>query len=148
MAETPHAYNNAPKHLTNGDIAYLTDTIKAILLTAYTFAATHDTLADVLAAGTEATAGGATGYTARGATLGTKTIATATNVTTLDCADVVWTTGSGGSLSGAWIVYYKDTGVNSTSFVISADDLGGTQTASNTGTFTQATPSGILSLTV
>lgn len=147
MAETGHAYNNAAKHLMNGDVAFLTDTIKCILLASYTFAATHDTLADVLAAGTEATGGGSTGYTARGQALASKTITTSGTVTTLDCADIVWTTASGGTLAAAFCVYYKDTGTNSTSFVIGMDDLGGTATATNGGTFTQATPSGIYTST-
>ena len=63
MAETAKAYNNAPKHLMNGDIVIGTSTIKGMLLTAYTPAQTHDTIADVLAAGTESTG---SGYTARG----------------------------------------------------------------------------------
>jgi hypothetical protein len=147
MAETGHAYNNAAKHLMNGDIAYLSDTIKCMLLASYTYAATHDTIADVLAAGTEATGGGSTGYTARGLALGTKTITTASTVTTLDCADLVWTTGAGGTLSAAYAVYYKDTGTNSTSYLIGMDDLGGTATATNGGTFTQATPTGIYTST-
>jgi hypothetical protein len=147
MAEVGHTYNNAPKHLVNGDVNFLTDTMKCILLSAYTFAATHDTLADVLAAGTEATGTGTSGYTARGATLASKTVVASSTVTTLDCADIAWTTGNPGSLTAVWAVYYKDTGTNSTSFVIGASDLGGTQTASNGGAFTQQTPSGIITLT-
>lgn len=145
MSITAHAYNNAPKHLINGDVAFSSDTIKAMLLSAYTYSAAHDTIADVLAAGTEASG---SGYTTRGATTASKTIATSSNVTTLDCADVVWTTSNPGTLAGAFVVFYKDTGTNSTSYVLGMADLGGTSTATNGGTFTYSTPSGILTFTV
>lgn len=143
MAVTAHAFNNAAKHLTNGDVAFLSDTIKAMLLATYTPSASHDTLADVLGAGTE-TSG--SGYTARGATLGSKTIATSGAVTTLDAADLSWTTANPGTLAAAFVVFYKDTGTNSTSFVLGYEDLGGTQTASNGGAFSVTVP-GVLAIT-
>lgn len=143
MAVTAHAYNNAAKHLTNGDVAFLSDTIKAMLLATYTPSAAHDTLADVLGAGSE-TSG--SGYTAGGATLASKTISTSSAVTTLDAADISWTTSNPGSLAGAYIVYYKSTGTNSTSYVLAYEDLGGTQTASNGGAFSATVP-GVLAIT-
>ena len=145
MAVTAHTYNNAPRHLTNGDVAFATDTIKAMLLSAYTPSASHDTIADVLAAGTEASTT-TSGYTARGLTLASKTNATASTVTTLDAADISWTTPNPGSLAAAFVVYYKDTGTNSTSYVLAYEDLGGTQTASNGGTFSVTVP-GIIAFT-
>jgi hypothetical protein len=145
VAVTAHAYNNAPKHLTNGDVAFLTDTIKAALLSAYTPAATHDTWADVIAAGTEASTT-TSGYTARGLALTSKTITLAGAVTTIDAADLSWTTPNPGTLAAAFVVYYKDTGANATSFVLAYEDLGGTQTASNGGPFSVTVP-GILALT-
>jgi hypothetical protein len=141
VAVTAHAFNGAAKHLTNGDVAYASDTIKAALLSAYTYAATHDTWADVLGAGTEAVG---SGYTTRGVALTSKTDTAASNVTTLGCANVVWTTSNPGTLAGAYIVFYKDTGTNSTSFVLAMADLGGTQTATNGGTFTYNAASGIV----
>jgi hypothetical protein len=141
VAVTAHAYNGASKHLTNGDVAYASDTIKAALLSAYTYAATHDTWADVIGAGTEASG---SGYTARGVALGSKTDSTTSNVTTLGCANVVWTTSNPGTLAGAYIVFYKDTGTNSTSYVLAMADLGGTQTATNGGTFTYNTSAGVI----
>jgi hypothetical protein len=143
MSVTAHAYNSAAKHLTNGDVAFASDTIKAMLLATYTPSASHDTLADVLGAGTETTG---SGYTAGGATLGSKTIAAASNVTTLDAADLSWTTSNPGTLSAAYLVYYKSTGVNSTSYVLAYEDLGGTQTASNGGAFSVTVP-GVLQFT-
>jgi len=143
MAVTAHAFNNAAKHLTNGDVAFLSDTIKAMILATYTPSASHDTIADVLVAGTE-TSG--SGYTARGETLTSKTITTTSTVTTLDAADLSWTTANPGTLAGAFIVFYKDTGTNSTSFVLAYEDLGGTQTASNGGAFSVTVP-GVLAVT-
>lgn len=145
MAVTAHTYNNAPKHLTNGDVAFLTDTIKAMLLSAYTATVTHDTIADVLAAGTEASTT-TSGYTARGLALSSKTITASSTVTTVDAADLSWTTPNPGTLAAAFVVYYKDTGTNSTSFVLAYEDLGGTQTASNGGAFSVTVP-GIIAFT-
>ncbi|MGV9778185.1 hypothetical protein, partial [Streptosporangium sp. NPDC003464] len=54
-----------------------TDTIKVMALSAYTVGSTKDTaqfISDVLAAATEATGTGTSGYTAGGATLGSKTV--------------------------------------------------------------------------
>ncbi|MEV7013298.1 hypothetical protein [Streptosporangium sp. NPDC051022] len=59
-----------------------------------------------------------------------------TGVLVADAADPSWTTSNPGTLAGAYIVFYKDTGTASTSPVIVLWDLGGTQTASNGGTFT------------
>ena len=54
----------------------------------------------------------------------------------VDAADPVWTTSNPGTLAGSHLLFYKDTGTPSTSPVIEYWDLGGTQTASNGGTFT------------
>lgn len=143
MAVTAKAYNNAAKHLTNGDVAFLSDTVKAMLLASYTPSQTHDTIADVLGAGAEASG---SGYTARGAALASKTVAAVSNVTTLDAADLTWTTSNPGTLAAAYLVYYKDTGTNSTSYVIAYEDFGGTQTASNGGTFNASVP-GVIAFT-
>jgi hypothetical protein len=107
VAVTAKQYANSNRHLTNGDVNFLTDTIKVALLSAYTpNQTTHDTWADVVAAGTEATG---SGYTARGQALATKTITTAGLVTTIDAADLVWTTANPGTLAAAFAVFYKDT---------------------------------------
>lgn len=57
-------------------------------------------------------------------------------VLVVDAADPVWTTSNPGTLAGSHLLFYKDTGTPSTSPVIGYWDLGGTQTASNGGTFT------------
>lgn len=143
-AETAKGYYNAPLHLMNDDVVIGTSTIKAMLLTAYTPAQTHNTRADVLAAGTETTG---SGYTARGATV-TASLSASGAVTTLAVTNPAWTTANPGTLSGAFIVYYMDSGTDSTSYVLAYDDLGGTQTASNGGTFTQNQSAGVLTVTV
>lgn len=143
MAVTAKQYGPSNKHLTNGDVAFLTDTIKAMLLSAYTPSQAHETLADVLAAGTEASG---SGYTARGLALTSKTITTSGLVTTLDAADISWTTSNPGTLAAAFVVFYKDSGTNSSSYVIAYEDLGGTQTASNGGSFSVTVP-GIATIT-
>jgi hypothetical protein len=201
MAVTVFVYGKLQQSLWEAKINFASDTIKAMLLSAYTVGSTLDTaqyISDVLAAATEAIG---SGYTARGATLGSKTIAyTAANswstsranstayalgdvvrpatgngyvyqavvagtsgasiptyptvigqtvtdggvtwacvgrgVLLIDAADPSWTTVNPGTLAGAYIVFYKDTGTDSTSPVILYWDLGGTQTASNGGAFT------------
>jgi hypothetical protein len=143
MAVTARQYGPSNRHLTNGDVNFLTDTIKAALLATYTPSQAHDTWADVIAAGTEATG---SGYTARGQALATKTITTSGLVTTLDAADLTWTTANPGTLAAAYLVFYKDTGTNATSYVLAYEDLGGTQTATNGGAFTVTVP-GIITLT-
>ncbi len=106
-----------------------TDTIKAALLAAYTINIdTHDFFDDVSA--TEITG---TGYTAGGATLGTKTATydTATDQIRLDAADTTWTTST---LSATDSVVYKSTGTASTSPLIAGIDFGAT-VSTTTGTF-------------
>ncbi|GAA4221528.1 hypothetical protein FHR32_005126 [Streptosporangium album] len=63
-------------------------------------------------------------------------VAEGSGVLVVDAADPSWTTSNPGTLAGAYIVFYKDTGTASTSPVILYWDLGGTQTASNGGAFT------------
>ncbi len=106
-----------------------TDTIKAALLTAYTVNQdTHDFFDDVSA--TEITG---TGYTAGGATLGTKTATydTATDQVRLDAADTTWTTST---LSATDAVVYKSTGTASTSPLLAGIDFGAT-VSTTAGTF-------------
>ncbi len=106
-----------------------TDTIKVALLTAYTINIdTHDFFDDVSA--TEITG---TGYTAGGATLGTKTATydTATDQIRLDAADTTWTTST---LSATDAAVYKSTGTAATSPLIAGIDFGAT-VSTTAGTF-------------
>lgn len=204
MAVTAFVYGKLQQSLWEGRINFTSDTIKAMLLASYTVGSTQDTaqfISDVLAAATEATGGGNTGYTAGGATLASKTVTyTAANswstqranstayavgdvvrpatgngyvyqattagtsggsiptyptvigqtvadggvtwalvgrgVLLIDAADPSWTTINPGTLTGSYIVFYKDTGTTTTSPVILYWDLGGSQSATNGGAFT------------
>ncbi|MFC3986463.1 hypothetical protein [Streptosporangium jomthongense] len=74
MAVTVYTYGKLQQSLLEGRINFATDTIKVMLLSAYTVGTTLDTaqfLSAVLAAGTEASG---SGYTAGGATLASKTV--------------------------------------------------------------------------
>ena len=107
-----------------------TDTLKVMLLSSYTYAASHQYLSDVLAAGAEASG---TGYTAGGASLASVTWTLSGSTYTLDAADVAWDA-SAGSLAAAWAVVYDSTpGTNATNPVIGYINLNGdgaTKTAS------------------
>ena len=106
----------------NAEINYLSDTIKmAICTSAYTpNQATHDYFNDV----TNETSG--TGYTAGGATLGTKSVTLSTLTYNFDAADVVL---GSSSFTGRVLVVYKSTGTASTSPLICYCTLSGDETS-------------------
>lgn len=110
-------------------IVWASDTIKCALLTAYSADFdTHDFFNDVSA--TEITG---TGYTAGGATLGSKTSTydTASDQIRLDAADPSWTTST---LSATDAVVYKSTGTAATSPLMAGIDFGAT-VSTTAGTF-------------
>lgn len=130
MSVTSFAYPQVQQKLATKAVNLSTDSLKVMLLTGYTFAATHATMADVLAAGTEATG---TAYTAGGQALTSVTLATSGQVTTLDCADPSW---AASSITAAFAVFYDAAGgTDSTNFPICYWDLGGSQTSA-AGAFT------------
>lgn len=136
MAVTSHVYTKVADSLGQKKIDIDSDTIKVMLLSAYTVGTTQDTaqfVSDVKAAGTEAVG---TGYTAGGATLATVSWSRSGHVYTLDFSvDPSWNA-TGGALAAAYAVFYAaSAGTDSTNPVICYWDLGGTQTATN-GTFT------------
>lgn len=147
MALTATTYPQIVASLATKKITLPGDTVKCMLLASYTYAQTHQFVADVVAAGTEASG---TGYTAGGATLTSVTFTRSANVWTLNGTIPAWST-TGGSLAAAFAVFYDATpGSNATNPVLcywNLDGAGGTQTSSN-GTFT-LTPnaSGIMTFT-
>lgn len=145
MAVTSHVYGKFIGSLAAKDVNLSSDSIKCMLLSAYTPAqGTHQFLADVIAAGTEASG---TGYTAGGVALTSVTWTLSGETYTLNGTIPAWST-TGGSLAAAFAVFYDATpGTNATDPVICYWDLGGTQTSSN-GSFT-LTPnaSGIVTAT-
>jgi hypothetical protein len=113
-------------------IDWVTDTIKVALATStYTpNQDTHDFFNDV----TNEVSG--TGYTAGGATLGSKTVvySGASNKLVLDAADTSWATAT---FTARYAIVYKDTGSAATSPLMGYVDFGGDQTV-NSATFTIA----------
>lgn len=141
MATTASLYGNVHLKAFNGEINWLTDTIKAMLTTsAYTpNQDTHVYLSSV----TNEIAG--TGYTAGGVTLSSKTATYASKVSTFSCAPLVW---SSATFTARRVVFYKSTGTASTSPLIGWDDFG-VDLAPSGGNFT-LTPdaSGLFTLSV
>lgn len=130
MAVTAHAYPQTQQKLGTKTLNLSSDSLKVMLLSAYTFANTHATMADVLAAGTEVTG---TGYTAGGQALSSVTFATSGTVTTLDSADPSW---GASTITASFAVFYDAAGgTNSTNIPICYWDFGGAQSSSS-GSFT------------
>ena len=103
-------------------IDFDTDTIKLAFLTAAhtTDKETQEHWSDVSA--NEIAAGG--GYSAGGIALTGKTVTRASEVTTIDAADVTLTQDGAGATNARHAVLYKDTGTPSTSQLIKIDDMG------------------------
>lgn len=130
MAVTAHAYPQFQQKLGTKTVNLSTDSLKVMLLSAYTFANTHATITDVLGAGTEATG---TAYSAGGQALTSVTLSTSGTVTTLTAANPSW---AASSISAAFAVFYDaQGGTNATNFPFCYWDLGGTLTSS-AGAFT------------
>jgi hypothetical protein len=147
MSLTAHAYTKVADSLASKKITIATDSIKCMLLSAYTVGTTQDTaqyLADVLAVATEASG---TGYTAGGAALTGGSWSESGHVYTYTGTIPAWNA-AGGTLAASYAVFYDATpGTNATNPVLCYWDFGGVNTATN-GTFTlTANASGILTIT-
>jgi hypothetical protein len=147
MAVTGYWYVHGISQAFGGETAgeaplvdFLSDTIKVALTTSpYTpNQDDHDFFNDV----TNEVTG--TGYTAGGATLGSKTLANTNNVCKFDAADTSWSTST---LTARRAVIYKDTGTASSSPLLAWVDFGA-DVSSSAGTF-QITwdAAGILTIT-
>lgn len=120
MAVTITFYNNFKLRQLNGNAIDLdTDTVKAALCTSsYTpDIDAHDFFDDI----TSEVSG--TGYTAGGATVGSKTLTldTANNRVVWDAADVTW---ASSSITARYAILYEDTGTPATSGLIAVIDFG------------------------
>lgn len=109
-------------------VDWLSDTIKVALCTS-TYTPSQTTHAYFSSITNEVSG---TGYTAGGATLGSKTATKSSLTVSLDAADASWTTAT---ITARYAVIYKDTGTGSTSPVLGYVDFGADQT-STAGTFT------------
>ena len=144
MAVTAKWYGNALLKALNKEVDWDTDTIKVALVTdSYTpDQDTHDYFNDVT---NELSTGD--GYTAGGATLGTKTIGYTAdgNVIKLDAADVTW---ANSTITARRAIIYVDTGDAETSVLLGYVDFGADQ-VSSAGNFTIAwSADGIFTITV
>lgn len=119
-----------------------TDTLKVMLLSAYTYADTHSTIADVLGAGTEATG---TGYTAGGQTLTGVTVTSNAKVTTVTCTSPSW---AASTITAAFAVFYDaQGGTNATNYPICYWDFGGNQSSSSGAYTLTINASGLVTFT-
>lgn len=140
MAVTGFLYSSVHAKLANKEIDLDTDTIKVALCTSsYTPSqTTHDYFNDI----TNEVTG--TGYTAGGATLGSKTVNTSSKTFTFDAADTVW---SSSTITARYAIIYDSTpGTAATNPLIGYIDFGAdvSSTAANftitwnaSGIFTQ-----------
>jgi len=123
MAATGKAYPMLADSLAQKKIDIDSDTLKVMLMASYTYAATHQYVAAVKAAGTESTDAD---YTAGGATLASVTWTRSGDVYTLVAADVTWAS----TVDAAFAVIYDSTpGTDATNPVIgyiNLDGAGGT----------------------
>lgn len=116
MAVTPYVYRKTAGHFAAGDINWASNTITAVLLTSsYTINVdTHEFASNL----TNELSGGS--YARK--TLASKTSTLASNVLTLSAADLTWTSLTATGVR--WVVFFKNTGTDSTSPLICANDFG------------------------
>lgn len=130
MAVTAHTYPQLEQKAGTKSVNLSSDSLKVMLLSAYTFANTHATMTDVKAAGTEVTG---TGYTAGGQALTSVSFTTSGTVTTLTAANPSW---ASSTITAAYAVFYDAAGgTDATDYPICYWDFGGSQ-SSSAGTFT------------
>lgn len=126
MAVTAHSYTKLGLSLGTKKIDFTADTIKVLLLSAYTVGTTEDTaqfVSDVLAVGTESSG---TGYTAGGQAIVSPSFTESGHVYTLgSTTNPSWSITA--TFSAAFALFYDSTpGSNSTNPVLGYWDLGGT----------------------
>jgi hypothetical protein len=134
LAVTAHTYTKFGLSLATKKADLTADTIKVMLLSAYTVGTTQDTaqfVSDILSVGTEASG---TGYTSGGVALVSPTFTASGHVYTLTSGtNPSW---ASSTISAAYALFYDSTpGTNSTNPVICYWDFGGTS-SSSAGTFT------------
>jgi hypothetical protein len=143
-------YSNFPLNLGGGNVAgeqamdLLSDTLKMTLRDAHTPTQTGDALLADLPADESS----ATGYSAGGYTLASKTYATSSLVTTFDCADPTWTITAGTLATDTGITYDDTIAIaGQEDPLIAYDDFGSQSVAGAVFTYT-VNASGIFTITV
>lgn len=130
MAVSAHLFPKFQENALRQHVNIASDSLRAMLLSAYTYADTHSTMADVLGAGTEAVG---TAYVAGGQLLTGVTLSSAAKVTTITCTSPSW---ANSTITAAFAVFYDSQGgTNATNYPICYWDFGGNQSSSN-GAFT------------
>lgn len=146
MAVTTYWFAKGFLSAFNEEVDYAADTMKVALSTS-SFTPnqdTHDYYDDIT---NELST--ANGYTATGATLGSKTIGNTANVVTLDSADPTWTATGAGFTARILTMYDSTPGSGSTNPLMLWSDFGQDETASGGGAFTyQVNASGWATITV
>lgn len=128
MAITVTKYGRVGGHFADGDIIWASSTIKAALLTS-SYTPDYDAHEFFSSITNQLTT--ANGYTAGGATLGSKSKSyiPADKQSALLAANTVWTPASGETLTARYCVVYKDTGTAGTSCLICLVDFGENKSA-------------------
>ena len=114
MPATGKAYPMLPKSLSDGLLDFDTDTFRVMLLSAYTYASSHQFVSDVKAAGTESSSGV---YPAGGETLASVTFARTGDVYKFDAADLVVDAATATDAVAA-VVYCSTPGTDATNPVV------------------------------
>jgi hypothetical protein len=145
MAVTSKWYAKGLQAVASGSIVWTTDSIK---VSAHSSSYTPNQSTDQFFTDATNELSTANGYTAGGATLGTKTVTLTSLVTSLRAAATTWTPGAGQTLTIRYLVVRKDTGTGSTSPLLGYVDLGADTSATNAAwTATWDTTDGVLKLT-
>lgn len=145
MAVTAKWYAKGLQAIVSGSTVWTTDTIK---VSAHTATYTPVQAADQFFTDATNELTTANGYTAGGATLGTKSATLTSLTTSLRAAATTWTPGAGQTLTIRYLVVRKDTGTGSTSPLLGYVDLGADTSATNAAwTATWDTTDGVLKVT-
>ena len=121
MAATGKVFPMFADSLAQKKVDIDSDTLKVALFSAYTYAATHQYMTAVKAAGTESSSAV---YTAGGATLTSVTWTRSGDVYTLDAADITWDATVGTNAAFA-VIYDSTPGSDATNPVIGYVNLDG-----------------------
>jgi hypothetical protein len=125
MAVTVEFFDHFMKMVGNGSINLATDTLKAMLVSGYTYDSAHTLKADVVAS----ELGNGLGYNTGGQALTSVSFDFLSNNTILDADNSSWTASGGdiGPFSGA--IIYSDTSLND--MLVCYIDFGGSQLLAN-----------------
>lgn len=145
MAVTAKWYAKGLQAVASGSVAWATDTIK---VSAHTSSYVPTQATDQFFTDATNELSTANGYTAGGATLGTKSVTLTSLVTSLRAAATVWTPSAGQTLTARILVIRKDTGTGSTSPLLGWVDLGADTSATGAAfTVTWDSTDGALKIT-